>query len=334
MKGKEKRKRGSSQGEPLLSESEMSPVAEVGCLSEGIDTMSLEDDEDEEPVTRPVFTPVVKKRYNKIRQRRRQAKGKQSVGASNASARVRQAPSQSSGTSGAAVGSSSSEQSEDEDVAGPSTRASKRKREGEPTPPSVARALKRAKRMAYSLAVGGDLQVVIFPRDDRHRSLTAAEAVHIRGELVKLLDEAPDPVPRFSDSGLVKGAFRVTCADEASASWILGAALAVPGVNGEPAAYLAMRLKDMPVLKKASVFIPGAVVAHGLVLRRLQRQNPDLRTEVWKLLHQESRDTGQLLVLGVDAASREVLERLECRPYYELSRVQFRLSKTAQGAAK
>jgi len=64
---------------------------------------------------------------------------------------------------------------------------------------------------------------------------------------------------------------------------------------------------------------------------RLAKQNPSLKTDDWRLIHKEAKDTGQLLVLGIGLASLKPLKELESKPYLELSRVNFILPGSKSG---
>jgi len=88
-------------------------------------------------------------------------------------------------------------------------------------------------------------------------------------------------------------------------------------------AFIVMKATGRPKQIKVRVWIPGALSEHKVVLSGLTKQNPSLKTDEWRLIHREAKDTGQLLVLALGMASLKALKELEGRPYLELSRVNF-----------
>jgi len=106
----------------------------------------------------------------------------------------------------------------------------------------------------------------------------------------------------------------------------LGKEESIPARAG--CAFIVMKATDRPKQTKVRVWIPGPASEPKVVLARLTKQNPSLKTDEWRLIHREAKDTGQLLVLGISLASLKALKELEGRPYLELSRVYFILPDT------
>jgi len=185
--------------------------------------------------------------------------------------------------------------------------------------PQGAQSQVKRKKQSYKDALDVRLQVFVVYKDDPSRQLTAEEATYLRQENVKLIDEEPDSStsPRFNESGLVQGALRVTCADQCSMDWLLEKEESIPARAS--CAFIVMKATDRPKQVKVRVWIPEPKV----VLARLAKQNPSLKTDEWHLIHREAKDTGQLLVLGINLASLKALKELEGRPYLELSLVNF-----------
>jgi len=88
-------------------------------------------------------------------------------------------------------------------------------------------------------------------------------------------------------------------------------------------AFIVMKATDRPKQIKVRVWIPGPASEPKVVLARLAKHNPSKKTDEWRLIHREAKDTGQLLVLGINLASLKALKEMEGRPYLELSRVNF-----------
>ena len=188
------------------------------------------------------------------------------------------------------------------------------------------------KQTTYKEAVESALQVYVVNSADMEAPLSEEIATHIRQSLIDLIDAEPSsstaPIPRFNRSGLAQGNFQVACADQASLEWLCATAGKIPPKDG--VSFKAVKHSDLPQLKKVSVWIPGPASSVDKVLARLQKQNPTLRTGLWKVQYQDTKPNGQLLVIGVDSFSLGVLKQLEGRAYFELSRVTFKLPGEAE----
>jgi len=105
-------------------------------------------------------------------------------------------------------------------------------------------------------------------------------------------------------------------------AWLLEKGESIPARAG--CAFIVMKATDRPKQVKVRVWIPGPASEPRVVLARLAKQNPSLKTYEWRLIHTEAKDTGQLLVMGISLASLKALKE----PYQELSRVNFILPDT------
>ena len=209
--------------------------------------------------------------------------------------------------------------------------AAKRKREKGETPDPV----KRLK--TYKTAANRALQAAIVIDGDTERPVSKDMAEVLRTELVKAMDAAllDGPPLRFEQSGVVQGSFRVSCGDQESLNWLKKTVPTIPKQEGIGFQCLPVsELQKLQNLKKATVWIPGKPSKPTQVLDRLAKQNPGLETDKWRIFHAGSKEgsSGQLLVLGLTEPSLVVLERLEFRPYFELSRLTFEVhTGKAQG---
>jgi len=186
--------------------------------------------------------------------------------------------------------------------------------------PQGAQSQVKRKKQFYKDALYVRLQVVVVYKDDPSRQLTAEEATYLRQEIVKLIDEEPDSstLPRFNEPGLVQSALRVTCADQCSMDCLLEKGESIPALAG--CDFIVMKATDR---SKVRVWIPGPAFEPKVVLARLAKQNPSLKTDEWRLIHREAKATGQLLVLGINLVFLKALKKLDGRPYLELSGVNF-----------
>jgi len=78
-----------------------------------------------------------------------------------------------------------------------------------------------------------------------------------------------------------------------------------------------MELSQLNIIRSVRVWIPGE--------RSDPKQNRGLDTSGWRLIYRQEKEHGQLLVLGIEDASLEVLRSMGGRAHLELSQVSFQL---------
>lgn len=216
------------------------------------------------------------------------------------------------------------------DVAEPGTQAHPKSVKSAPkkrkvphgTPHSSGQEAKRVKPgtpMSFKEAAEKALRVAIVFEDDSR--LTEDQASMVRQDLIKCMDEDEGPPPRFNESGLKLGAFLVYCADQLSLEWLKSV---VPSLTIEGKKCMVLPADQLTRRTKFFVFVPGRVNPVSVVLKRLQKQNPGLKTDLWRVYSAEQKVDGQFLVLGVDDDSLASLERTSFMPYFELSRLHFK----------
>lgn len=207
----------------------------------------------------------------------------------------------------------------------------KRARDAGDTPTEATPAPKKNKP-AYSQATARYLQVVVVPRDDPTRQIADLEVRHIRRQLTQLIDMLPHSSetvgPQFDRSGLIQGVFRITCANQASLTWLKEAVPRIVAFEGH--SYQVMELSQLRRRRRIRVWIPGENYDPKHILERMEKQNRGLNTAGWRLVYRQEKDDGQLLVLDVDDASLELLRKTQGRVHLELSRVTFELPSQGQ----
>jgi hypothetical protein len=193
--------------------------------------------------------------------------------------------------------------------------------------------LKKAFGESFQQATEKSLHGVVAFAENPVRMLSANQIATVRSELLKRLGEAigsrSSPIPRFQESGVIKGRFHLACDDDNSFVWLQQsvAELTIRIGDSEPCALKLVKPSELPKLRRAEVFIPGPITKVDEVKTWLQAQNPGLSTECWHLRFRTPLDKGQLLVWSIDPKSVEVLEGLNCQAFYGLGRVTFRVSR-------
>jgi hypothetical protein len=174
---------------------------------------------------------------------------------------------------------------------------------------------------------------VIVVANDPFRILTHGQIAAARAELLKQLGSAiavcSTPIPRFTESGIVKGRFHLASNDLTSHTWLQEtvASIAIQGVNDESLHLKLVSPSEVPKLRRAEVFIPGPPASVPEVVTWLQAQNPGMSTERWHLRFRNTTANGQLMVWGIDPDSVTALAAINNQPFYGLGRVTFRVSR-------
>ena len=116
---------------------------------------------------------------------------------------------------------------------------------------------------------------------------------------MQLIDMTPHhsqaPGPRCDRSGLAQGVYRITCADQASLTWLREAVPRIEPIEGQ--GFTVVELSQLN-MKNARVWIPGEKSDPRTILSRLAKQNRGLDTTEWRLIYRQEKESGQLLVLG------------------------------------
>jgi hypothetical protein len=147
---------------------------------------------------------------------------------------------------------------------------------------------------------------VIVVANDAFRILTRGQIATARGEILKRLGTViaarSIPIPRFTESGIVKGRFHLASNDLTSHTWLQEtvASTAIQGVNDEALHLKLVSPSEVPKLRRAEVFIPGPPASVPEVVTWLQAHNPGMSTERWHLRFCNTTANGQLMVWGID----------------------------------
>ena len=164
------------------------------------------------------------------------------------------------------------------------------------TPKEMKPAAKK-KKTEYSQTVQKSLQVAVVFKDNPTRKILENEKGHIWRQLVQLIDMTPHHSgPRFDRSGLVQGVYRITCADQASLTWLRVAVPRIEPIEGQ--GFTVVELSQLNRMTNIRVWIPGEKSDPHTILSRPAKQNRGLDTTEWRLIYRQEKENGQLLVLG------------------------------------
>lgn len=206
----------------------------------------------------------------------------------------------------------------------------KRPRPDSQTPPSRPN-VKRARNTEVSTGTYSEtargIRMAVINRRHPDVLMNQEQSELVQNAIVEALYQTPSgsgSALQFERTSFSAGVLSMTCANERTAHWLREAVSSL-GSLWEGAELTVVNFKDLPVRHRVLVFVPGSVREEPAEFRRrLQIQNPDLRTQEWTLLSRNTeREGGQLLAFSVDEVSFRSLERTNFRAYYRLGRVLF-----------
>ncbi|XP_037721740.1 uncharacterized protein LOC119554771 [Drosophila subpulchrella] len=207
---------------------------------------------------------------------------------------------------------------------------SKRKRgpkEACPPPPKVARKAK------VSDVGNRHLIVALIDRDDENGKISEARWKIVHARLVESLfariEEAPTaPMPTFDGAGWFNGVKILKCNDDPTRKWLTQTVCQLEAL-WEGAKLEVVDRELIPSIPKAKVLFPIAI--QGVrALKLLQRQNPDVPTANWKILHMDSplpNEGGQSVVLQINKEAEDLLYPRFGKMAWGMGSVYLRLRK-------
>lgn len=172
-----------------------------------------------------------------------------------------------------------------------------------------------------AVITGGRLMSIV-PANYPESSLTFKQAQKIEQALCEALDSIPEdrPVPRFEGWQYEEGAISISCKDDAAKTWLREIVADIKPWEGASFAVY----NELPKLKRMTTSIRGPVVETEVILQRLKRQNPGLRTHLWKVFKRKEGIEVIHLVLGMDVLSYEKLKETNFVAFVGLKRALFR----------
>lgn len=211
----------------------------------------------------------------------------------------------------------------------------KRNRSDGDSPKETAPQCKKRKKAVASTSKAGPvsyrdslagIQMVVLPSDYPESKLSGEQVELVKEAIAKEIDSASaDTPPQFTGLWDVEGLLKILCANPATCRWL---EKVVPTlVPWEGASLKVIEAKDLPKFTRVVVWVPKQTAAAdpGAILRRLEIQNPPLRTCNWKLLTAKEDPKGQTLTLSVDEKSLEVLRGRNMALYLTFSVIRFRI---------
>lgn len=136
--------------------------------------------------------------------------------------------------------------------------------------------------------------------------------------------EAKGEGPNFLDFSHRPGWILVTCENQESADWLVGA---LGQIKPWPEATLSpMKESELPKPATATTYFPKCECKSvQLALTLLRAQNKGLNTEVWRVLHSRDDGNGWIVALSLDDPSVEALQSRDCRASLGFRKIHFKI---------
>ncbi|XP_018341641.1 PREDICTED: uncharacterized protein LOC108748123 [Trachymyrmex septentrionalis] len=145
-----------------------------------------------------------------------------------------------------------------------------------------------------------------------------------RGAMSKEIDKIVDGfIPKFHDSYIKFGAIVIKCVDQSSLYWL---STQIDNISPWPEANLKMIIyNELQKYFRACVWIPNPLESSETVLKRLNRQNPDLNTANWQIFAENLGvfEDGRSVFLGVPESDFKKLEASNFMAYLGLGQINF-----------
>jgi hypothetical protein len=190
---------------------------------------------------------------------------------------------------------------------------------------------KRAKVSASFAEVAASERMAIVPEAFPAEKIGLGHLGAIQGLILGLLVEAPDPLPRVTLGNVVAGALHVNCQGRESVTWLRSA------IGSEEIAGLRLRVMDAKDLPKPVKMAWKTKIVGGhdvkLLLRVLQRYNPALHTEEWKVVDTLTSDANTRRIILMDRVSADVIKAAGYHLHTGVDLSSFKLLEDAEERA-
>ncbi|XP_033243735.1 uncharacterized protein LOC117186728 [Drosophila miranda] len=211
------------------------------------------------------------------------------------------------------------------------TPASKRQRGPKVATPQPK--TRKPRQKAMSEVSKRHLIVALIDRSDENGKMTAVQWKLVHAQLVESLfsrmeDDPSAPMPTFDGAGWLNGVKILKCNDDPTRQWLVQK---VPQLEAlwEGAKLEVVNRELIPSVPKAKVLFPIAVQGER-ALKLLQRQNQDVPTADWTVLHAGNplpSEGGQHVILQISKEAEDLLYPKFGKMAWGVGSVYLRLKK-------
>ncbi|KAH8248353.1 hypothetical protein KR032_002008, partial [Drosophila birchii] len=206
-----------------------------------------------------------------------------------------------------------------------------------PPPPPIGRKPNRKSETKVSEVSKRHLIVALIDRSDENGQMTEAQWKTVNARLVQSLfarmeEDPKSPMPTFDGAGWLNGVKILKCKDDRTLKWLMRTVCQLEAL-WKGAKLQVVDRKFIPSMPKAKVLFPIAI-QRDHALKLLQRQNPDVPTADWKILHLENplpNGGGQCAILQINKKAENILYPRYGKMAWGMGSVYLRLKKRHPG---
>ncbi|KAH8288344.1 hypothetical protein KR054_001357 [Drosophila jambulina] len=181
------------------------------------------------------------------------------------------------------------------------------------------------------------LIVALIDRSDENGQMSEARWKTVNARLVESLfarmnKEPNAPMPTFDGAGWLNGVKILKCMDDQTLKWLTQTVCHLKGL-WQGARLEVVDREFIPSMPKAKVHFPIPIQIDQ-ALELLKRQNPDIPTADWKILHLASplpKEGGQCAVLQINKKAEDILYPRYGKMAWGMGSVYLRLKKRHPG---
>lgn len=160
----------------------------------------------------------------------------------------------------------------------------------------------------------------ILPEEYPQVMLDAAQMSALEEALVEAMMGSTVRGLQFAGIHFRQGMVLVDCENEETVNWLDQVVCSLPSWKGPK--LVAKKGEDLPKPHVVTVFLPRSKGQEaGKLLKLIGNQNPDLQTDLWKVMNVKEEGHGQVLTFGIDPKSREAILAKGCSIHYRFGRV-------------
>jgi len=170
--------------------------------------------------------------------------------------------------------------------------------------------------------------VAVVGEDYPGTPISRENFVDIQRAIGRLVDELPEEgfTPRLVDSNEAKWAAIMACHDKLTKDWLASRVSTLEAWEGSRIKIVG--LDAFPTYKRVAAWFLGPVEETERYFLWLRRLNQGLDTRHWRVYESGEEPNGVHLVLSIDTASIDTLERMKWRPFSGVGQATFSLLGT------
>jgi hypothetical protein len=208
-----------------------------------------------------------------------------------------------------------------ESVTPTNTGEAKRQKRSEPKARIVAHSARsdHGPHTSYASAVRKE-RVAVLPKDYPQVVLSTGELTELEEAIVEEISRGWQVKPKFEGIHFRPGLLVIDCENKETAAWLKER---IPSLQAWKGVALDTKSEEeIPRPHVVTIFLPRSSGDEPKkLLRTLNAQNEGLRVEEWRILASKKEGNGQVLTIGIDAASLEAIVGREHALSYRFGKV-------------